>query len=80
MQGFINELIERGKRSKILAALLYFFGLSLRKDETILRVGDRKVFVWAAIDVETREYCQRENSVQKSLRKSWFCLQKRKIQ
>ena len=24
-------------------------------DETILRVGDRKVFVWAAIDVETRE-------------------------
>jgi len=24
-------------------------------DETIVRVGDRKVFVWAAIDVETKE-------------------------
>ena len=24
-------------------------------DETIVRVGDRKVIVWAAIDVETRE-------------------------
>ena len=107
MQGFINELIERAKRSKvfkrnkkslevkILVALLYFFGLSLRKvslfmslfeeishesvrkyyhrikyilkqprkkerkliavDETIIRVGNRKVFVWAAIDVETKE-------------------------
>ena len=55
MRGFVNELIERAKRSKILADLLYFFGLSLRKDETILRVGDRKVFVWDAIDVETRE-------------------------
>jgi len=107
MQGFIEELIDRANRSKvfkrnkkrleikILAALLYFFGLSLRKislfmslfeeishesvrkyyhrikyilkeprrkerkliavDETIIRVGDRKVFVWAAIDVETKE-------------------------
>ncbi len=107
MQGFINELIERAKRSKvfkrnkkslevkILSGLLYFFGLSLRKtslfmslfeeishesvrkyyhrikyilkqprkkerrfiavDETVIRVGDRKVFVWAAIDVETKE-------------------------
>ncbi len=107
MQGFIEELIERAKRSKvfkrnkkslevkILAGLLYFFGLSLRRaslfmslfeevshesvrkyyhrlkyilkqprkkgrkfiavDETIIRVGERRVFVWAAIDVETRE-------------------------
>ena len=107
MRGFIEELIERAKRSKvfkrnkkslevkILSVLLYFFGLSLRKvslfmslfeeishesvrkyyhrikyilkeprkkerrfiavDETIIRVGDRKVFVWAAIDVETKE-------------------------
>ena len=107
MQGFIEELIERAKRSKvfkrnkkrleikILSTLLYFFGLSLRKtsllvslfeeishesvrkyyhkikyilkepkrkhrelitvDETIIRVGDRKVFVWATIDVETKE-------------------------
>ena len=105
MQGFIEALIDRANRSKvfkrnkkrleikILAALLYFFGLSLRKtslfmslfeeishesvrkyyhrikyilkqprkkerkliavDET--RVGNRKVFVWAAIDVETKE-------------------------
>ncbi len=107
MQGFISELINRARRSKvfkrnkksleikILAGLLYFFGLSLRKtslfisifeeisyesvrkyyhrlkyilkepkkkerkliavDETIIRVGDWKVFVWAAIDVETKE-------------------------
>ena len=107
MRGFIEELIERAKKSKvfkrnkkslevkILAGLLYFFRLSLRKtslfmslfeeishesvrkyyhklkyilkqprkkerkliavDETIIRVGDRKVFVWAAIDVETKE-------------------------
>ena len=107
MQGFVNELIEKARRSrvfkrnkkslevKILAALLYFFGLSLRKtslfvsffeeishesvrkyyhrlkyilkqprkkerkliavDETIVKVGERRVFVWAAIDVETKE-------------------------
>ena len=24
-------------------------------DETIIRVGERRVFVWAAIDVETKE-------------------------
>jgi len=107
MGGFIDELIERAKRAKvfkrnkkslevkILAAILYFFGLSLRKtslylslfeevshesvrkyyhkikyilkepkkkerkfiavDETIIKVGDRRVYVWAAIDVETKE-------------------------
>ena len=107
MGGFIEGLIDRAKKSKvfkrnkkslevkILAGLLYFFGLSLRKtslfmslfeevsyesvrkyyhrlkyvlkqprkkerkliavDETIIRVGERRVFVWAAIDVETKE-------------------------
>ncbi len=107
MRGFIGELIERARRSKvfnrnkksleikIIAGLLYFLGLSLRKtslfislfeeishesvrnyyhklkyilkqpkkkerkliavDETIIRVGDWKVFIWAAIDVETKE-------------------------
>ena len=39
------EDISHGKKERELIAV----------DEMILRVGDRKVFVWAAIDVETRE-------------------------
>ncbi len=81
---------------KILAALLYFFGLSLRKtsdylslfeeishesiriyfivkkvlkkpgkkerrliavDETKIKLEDNQIFVWAAVDVDTKECC-----------------------
>jgi len=106
MRSFIEGLIDRAKRFKvlkrnkkslevkILAGLLYFFRLSLKRtslfmslfeeisesvrkyyhklkyilkepkkkerkliavDETIIGVGERKVFVWAAIDMETKD-------------------------
>ena len=53
MQGFVNELIERARRSKvlkrnkkslevkILVVLLYFFGLSLRKASLFMSLFEK---------------------------------------
>jgi len=93
-----KKVFRRNKKNvefKILAALLYFFGLSLRKtskflslfeqishesvriyyhrikkvikqpekkkrrliaiDETKLKLGNRQIFIWSAVDVDTKE-------------------------